>query len=87
MESKIYYWARKIHRLLVLFMSLLGLLMGVSGTMLKFQIGPNLDLARYVHNQLSTLLFAGLLVMIVTGLLMYLFPLLLKSKYANKSQS
>lgn len=76
--------ARKIHRISVLTVTALILIMGVTGALLKYTfISENISLVdlgmvRYIHNNLSPFLSAVLMVMVVTGLIMYFSPFLLK---------
>lgn len=77
MMTNLFILARKIHRLLVLMIAVAGMVMAVTGVAIKYQIGDTGQL-RFVHSQMSVI-FTGLLVlMIFTGLNMYLFPLLRK---------
>ena len=59
----------------------LGLIMAVTGLLLKYSLFAstylkfiNLGLVRYLHNQLSPLFALVLFAMILTGGFMYLFP-------------
>ncbi len=76
--------ARRIHRILVLVITSLILVMVLTGTLLKYtvisEIIPFIDLGmvRYVHNNISPFLSLVLLLMAVTGLLMYFSPFLIK---------
>lgn len=85
--TKLYLWARKIHRLLVLVVLTLTLIMTITGTIMKYSSffsknAPWLDqgLARYLHNQLSPFFAVVLFFMALTGLYMFCFPYLVKQK-------
>lgn len=83
MTINIYLLAKKIHRLLVLIITTLGLLMTISGIILKYGITTlNLDLGliRYLHSQLSVLFTIVLILMTISGIILYLFPILKKRK-------
>ena len=76
-EFNICLVAKKIYRLLVLVITVLALIMVATGTILKYpQLGEimdlNLESARYLHNQLSPYLAVVLVIMILTGLVMYI---------------
>lgn len=61
------------------FTIILTMVMSVTGTILKFPQMQNaileIGLMRYIHNALSPLFSLSLFVMIVTGIVMYIFPL------------
>ncbi|NMB84104.1 hypothetical protein GYA28_02335 [Candidatus Roizmanbacteria bacterium] len=71
---KLYLFSKKIHRVLVMAVVFLGSIMGITGLILKYHLS-DYGLIRWLHNQLS--LFFGLVffVMLVTGIVMYIFPL------------
>jgi hypothetical protein len=82
--------ARKIHRILVLIISVLGIVMGVTGIFLKYTswvmiFGFDLGLMRSLHNNLSPFLSIILMFMIVTGLILYFVPILLKRSLQKKN--
>jgi len=71
---------KKIHRFLVLIIIPLGLFMAGTGTLLKFPaFGAKylsfLDLGqiRYLHNQISVYFTAVLLLMMISGVWMYIY--------------
>ena len=77
---KYYILSRTIHRLLVLVISFTTLIMGVTGVVMKFpkiaNIFPFIDLGmvRFLHNSLSPIYGILLVVMMITGLLLYFLP-------------
>jgi hypothetical protein len=83
--AKLAILARKIHRFLVLFVVVLGLIMMTTGLTLHEaeegrQLFSFLDIgtARMIHSSIS-IIFSGLLsLMIVTGLYLFLYPWLQK---------
>jgi len=82
MNPKIFLLSKKIHRLLVLAISVLILFMAATGAMLKYsgffsKYLPflNLGLVRYLHSSLSLYFTAVLIFMGATGLYMYFFTL------------
>lgn len=80
---KLYLYARKIHRFLVLIIVFLAFIMSATGMLMRNpsweKFSPfSLDLARYIHNQLSWIFSIILILMIITGLIMYFYPLLKK---------
>lgn len=82
--TKYYFFAKKLHRTLVLIITILSLLMMLTGLMLKYPALSfnliNLGLIRYLHSQLSPLFGSVLTLMIITGIWMYLYPELQKRK-------
>ncbi len=87
--SQLYLLAKKIHRLSLLAMVLLTMLMGGTGLFLKYpswaKVLPiNLGLVRYVHREISVWFVIVLLLMMITGLIMYLAPEIIKSRRPNQ---
>ena len=84
MMTNLYILSRKIHRLLVLIILVIGLLMAGTGMALKYTFLssslPFVDLGfvRYLHNVLSPFFAIVFLGMLITGIYMYIFPLLRK---------
>lgn len=83
--TKIYLYARAIHRFLVIIIAVLTLIMAGTGLVLRqVSEGKNLpesidvNLARYIHNQLSILFTIILVLMALSGIVMYLYPLIKK---------
>ncbi|MDO8571792.1 MAG: hypothetical protein Q7R79_03880 [bacterium] len=73
--------ARKFHKLLVLFIAALGIIMVATGTAMKFPaLFPWLDpiWARQIHSLTSTYFALVFVLMMLTGLIMYCVPYLLK---------
>lgn len=86
----LFQWSKTIHRLALFGMVGLGLIMGITGSWLKFPqlswLIPGLDLqvVRYLHNEMSPFfsLFFG--AMSVTGMYMYWFPWYSKRQATKK---
>ena len=82
MSTNLYLLAKKIHRLLVLIIAVIGVLMAGTGILLKYTfiskklIFIDLGLIRSLHNNLSPYFAVVFLGMLITGLVMYLFPML-----------
>lgn len=72
--------ARRIHRILVLILTSFSLAMVFTGLLLKYPFFASmfnfldLGMIRYIHNQLSPWLTITLLLMALTGILMYFSP-------------
>jgi uncharacterized iron-regulated membrane protein len=82
---KLSIWSRKIHRYLVILISVIGLVMMVTGFKMHKvlegeDIFPFFDYAatRTLHNQLSTVFAITLGAMMVTGIYMYIYPWLIQ---------
>ena len=80
---KLYLLSKKIHRVLVIAISLMILFMEITGFFLKYSSVANifsvdLRLARYLHNSLSPFFSIILVLMALSGIIMYLFPFLRK---------
>lgn len=87
MVTKFYLFSKKIHRLLVFVVIVLGLFMMASGLMLKYTafVIDNLKfidliMIRYLHNSVSVIFTAVLFVMMLTGVLMYFLPMMIRKK-------
>lgn len=83
--TKIYLYARAIHRFLVIIVTVLTLIMTGTGLILRqASEGKNLparidvNLARYIHNQISVFFTIVLICMALSGIVMYLYPLIKK---------
>lgn len=79
--TKLYLWAKVIHRLFLYLTSFLILFMSITGIVLKYSFFSNLPfldvgLMRFLHNDFSIYFVFSLFVMMLTGGYMYLFPLL-----------
>lgn len=78
---------RKVHRILVWFMAITGIVMGTTGLLLRYPTwvsahwsAIDLVLVRYVHRNISTSFGIGLLLMILTGLWLYIAPVLVRRR-------
>ncbi len=76
-----YLWAKKIHRLFLFLTSFLIIFMSITGIILKFSFFSSLSfldlgLMRSLHNDFSIYFVISLGIMMLTGIYMYLFPLL-----------
>lgn len=90
--TKLYLFAKKIHRIMVLFLIAFILFMSVTGTMLKYSgfstkyLGfLDLGAMRYLHGNLSPFFAIALTLMALTGLYMYIYPELQKRKNVPKT--
>lgn len=85
MMTNIYIFSRKVHRVLIIMISVIGLLMAMTGMLLKYTFIAtkfafvDLGLVRYLHNNFSPIFSIVFLCMLLTGLIMYLFPLIHKN--------
>jgi hypothetical protein len=82
---KLVIWARKIHRYLVIIISVISPIMMVTGFKLHKEREGEIVLsfidataARTLHNQLSTIFAIVLGLMMLTGIYLYIFPWLTK---------
>lgn len=76
-----YLWSRKIHRFLVVLMVILGLIMLVTGSAMKYDaVAAVIDpiQSRLLHNFTSAFFAPVFLAQLLTGGYMYLHPYLLK---------
>jgi len=86
---KLIIFTRKIHRIFVLIITVFSIIMAFSGIILKYPFISakitflDLGMIRYVHNQLSPFFTITLMIMLVTGLLIYLTPWLNKITKKN----
>jgi len=88
---KLAIWAKKIHRILVVFITISGLIMMVTGFKMKqatqgIIVLPFFDTTatRTLHNQLSTLFAIVLGIMMLTGIFMYIYPWIIKLTRKNQ---
>jgi len=78
--AKLYQWAKTLHRTALFGMVGLGLVMGFTGSLLKFTKltvlipGINVSFIRYLHNEFSPFFSVFLGLMILSGLYMYWYP-------------
>ncbi|MFA5831466.1 MAG: hypothetical protein WC878_06570 [Candidatus Paceibacterota bacterium] len=87
--TKLYLYSKKVHRVLVLVITAMILIMAGTGTMLEYSVsffGLDLGLVRYVHNKLSIYFTVVLVLMMITGLYMYIFPVLNRHKKQETNQ-
>lgn len=90
MITKLYLISKKVHRLLVIMMLVMGTIMGLTGVIMKYpsvlRFFPFVDLGlnRYLHNNLSIIFVMGLGCMIITGTYMYLFPTIRRITHVQK---
>jgi hypothetical protein len=89
--SKLAILSRKVHRFLVLIITVLGTVMAATGLTMHEAGEENnlfpffdLNLAEKIHNTLSVYFTLVLGLMILTGLFLYLFPYITKF-YSNRS--
>lgn len=78
--TKLYLFSKTVHRILVMAISFITLIMALSGILLKYpslssQTSLDLRLIRYIHNNLSPFFSVMLTIMVVTGIIMYVYPL------------
>lgn len=77
---KLFQWAKTLHRTALFGMVILSLLMGATGSIMRFPVtadrllNPNFQLVRSLHSQLSPYFSIFLILMMVSGLYMYFFP-------------
>lgn len=79
--TKVYFLSKALHRLTIYLVTFLAGCMTATGLLLKYPLPAltqflNLELFRFIHNKLSLYFALALFVMIVTGIYMYLFPIL-----------
>lgn len=75
------YYARKIHRFLLLIVVILGLVQMITGMSMKYPgMVPFVDpsAARLLHGQTATYFSVAFGLQMITGLIMYLTPKLIK---------
>ena len=84
MMIKLYVLSKQIHRLLVFAITILLVVMSFTGILLKYSFIADkfsfIDSGyiRYLHNSVSPYFSIVLFLMLITGLYMYLFPILRK---------
>ena len=85
MNVQIYLISKQIHRLTMFIVVALTLVMAGTGLVMKYPVitetfpAIHPGLMRTIHNTLSPIFAGALLIMMTTGLIMYLFPLIKKS--------
>lgn len=91
MMNRVLIISRRIHRLFVISSLILIISMGSTGILLKLEsLGvriPTVDLifVRSLHSNLSVFLTLDLIIMALTGLLMYVGPEVIKAKNNNQN--
>lgn len=90
----IYFWSKKIHRLAMWVMVVLGTGMAVGGLVLHRELEgewlPSIIdtvFVRYWHNKMATPFALFLAIMIGTGLLMWAIPKILSAKVVKSAKS
>jgi hypothetical protein len=85
--QKLYLFAKQVHRILVLIITGLGAAMAITGLALKYPDtavsmagSVNFGLVRFIHSNLSTVFAIVLLLMMCTGLVLYVVPMLQKRR-------
>ncbi len=74
---KLATFSRKFHRLCVSLIVIFGVVMMVTGTMMKFGLDTT-GSARLLHNLLSPVFAFIFVIMMLTGLVMYIQPWVIK---------
>jgi len=77
-SAQFYLWSKKIHRILVLLILILGILMIGTGYMMHegaYILLPAIQI-RYIHDSFSILFSVILGIMALTGTYLFLFPYL-----------
>jgi hypothetical protein len=86
MMSNIYQLAKQFHRFVLFITVFLGIIMMGTGIVLKYSFIAtrfqllDLGLMRYLHNTFSLFFSIALSFMILTGLLLYFLPVLIRRK-------
>jgi hypothetical protein len=79
--QNVYLFCRKIHRITLFLVIGLGLVMMITGSMMKFGIDfPFMSSfqARVLHNTISVFFTIPLLIMMITGSYMFIHPYVLR---------
>lgn len=81
--TKLYLFSRMIHRVLVLIILVSTFIMTTTGIILKFNsladfLQIDLAMIRFIHNNFSIVFSLVLFLMMLTGVVMYIYPLLRK---------
>jgi len=85
MNVHIYLWSKQIHRLTMFIVVALTLVMAGTGLVMKYSVitetfpAIHPGLMRTIHNTVSPIFAGALFIMMITGLIMYLFPLIKKT--------
>ena|SRR3989338_2213010 len=90
----LYIISRKIHRIAALIIAVFILLMAGTGVTLKYNAfvavslpSINLGLMRYLHNNLSPWFAIALTTMMMSGLIMYFYPLVRRKKIQDTAST
>ena len=80
---KPYLLSKSVHRYLVVIISVLTILMAGTGIMLKYgwlskMLRLDQGMIRFLHNNLSVVFTVALVFMMISGIIMYIFPLVRK---------
>ncbi len=75
-----YMLSKKVHRIFVLIIIVLGAIMAVTGLDLKYPIVQDNGVLRFVHNNLSPFFTIVLAIMALTGAYLYFYPWYTKRK-------
>lgn len=83
LAQKLFVLSKRIHTFLVFSIVIFGFFMMSTGVVLKYAteftaLGVDVSQARWVHNQISTIFNFVFLLMMLTGLWMYIFPRVIK---------
>lgn len=83
--NKAYLWSKKIHRWAMWLMMFFGGLMTVTGVTLKYwggltDFGDNFKIVRQWHRDVSVWFVAVMGIMAVTGVIMYVYPMIIRRK-------
>jgi len=86
--GKLSYYARRIHRILLLVIVIIGLIMMITGATMKYPFLMPIDpiQARIIHNSVSTVFSFVFLGMMLTGLVMYITPWIVKRSQKSSAQ-
>lgn len=82
---KLYLWTKTLHRIFLYLASYLIIFMSFTGIILKYPFFSrftflDLGLLRSLHNEFSIYFVVSLGVMMITGIYMYLFPILRRKR-------
>jgi hypothetical protein len=90
--QQVYIWAKKIHRFMLWFVTVLGLWMMTSGYLMHHELEGTAYLSsemmlfiRYWHNGVSQYFLVVLLLQMLTGLSMWAIPKLIAQGAKNKA--
>jgi thiosulfate reductase cytochrome b subunit len=80
--GRVSYYSRRVHRVVMLFVIVLGLIQMATGTVMKYpQLFPFVDQTsvRVLHFDVATYFSIAFVIQIVTGVIMYMSPKLIKA--------